>query len=213
MYFLKNAVFRRRHNHAHRYGIGLIILISGMMNSLVPGLSMLVFSLLVWSATFFGTPKDFWLKVIENSAIILNIYPFDLSCPEKITFSQISSSFVQVIGYPNKYIVYAIFCKLHLCHTQPIQASVRAVCATPVPVVVFLVQPGLDVSLHPKYHYPIPTVSTFDLCFSSIRFVYGRVSVFPTLLNDKHTKAVWSKTVIIGSTCESPAKTGSQQTE
>ncbi|XP_018008459.1 amino acid transporter AVT1B [Hyalella azteca] len=49
-------------------GIAFLVLMAGMVNSIIPAVSVcgwiLIFAVLLWPTSFFGTPKDFWLVSI-----------------------------------------------------------------------------------------------------------------------------------------------------
>ncbi|KAA0203466.1 hypothetical protein HAZT_HAZT010690 [Hyalella azteca] len=63
------------------YGIAFYILMAGMMNSLVSDVSVcgwiIIFAVIAWPTTFFGTPKDFWpisvFAVVATAITILVI--------------------------------------------------------------------------------------------------------------------------------------------
>uniref|UniRef100_A0A6A7GB99 Lysine histidine transporter 2-like n=1 Tax=Hirondellea gigas TaxID=1518452 RepID=A0A6A7GB99_9CRUS len=124
------------------YCIAFTILIGGMLNRLVPTLSIcewiLIVTLILCPATFLESPKDFW------------------------------------------------------------QASVVAVIATTVSVIVIIVQLMLDIPLHPNPAHPTPSAASFSLGFSAILFAFGGASAFPTLQNDMEDRRDWWKSVCVG---------------
>ncbi|KAG0724216.1 Amino acid transporter AVT1C [Chionoecetes opilio] len=86
------------------------------------------------------------------------------------------------------------------------QASILAVFATVVAVVVIVVQiligednTGSPTPTLPPV-YPNPTVATFALGFGSILFAFGGAAVFPTIQNDMRNREKFWKSVVLGFT-------------
>jgi len=78
------------------------------------------------------------------------------------------------------------------------QASVVAVTATTVAIVVVIVELCLNNSMSPYVQYPNPTVGSFSLGFGAILFAFGGASVFPTIQNDMADRALFGKSVAAG---------------
>ncbi|XP_045125205.1 amino acid transporter AVT1B-like [Portunus trituberculatus] len=78
------------------------------------------------------------------------------------------------------------------------QASILAVVATLMAVVVIVVQIFLSEDTLDPPQYSNPTVASFSLGFGSILFAFGGAAVFPTIQNDMSDRSQFWKSVIIG---------------